>query len=35
MLGRWDAAGIVASLVLGVGGVAVGVWGFRRRDLTG
>jgi ABC-2 type transport system permease protein len=35
MLGRWDAAGIVASIVLFVGGVLVGAWGFRRRDLRG
>ncbi|MFL5686568.1 MAG: hypothetical protein ACJ77D_10995 [Chloroflexota bacterium] len=35
MLGRWDAAGIVASIVLFVGGVLVGTWGFRRRDLRG
>ena len=35
MLGRWDATGIVASLVLAVGGAAVGAWGFARRDLRG
>ena len=35
MLGNWDAAGIVISLVLGVGGVALGAWGFARRDLRG
>ena len=33
MLGHWDLAGIVASFVLGFGGLAVGAWGFRRRDL--
>ncbi len=33
MLGQWDAAGIVASLVLAFGGLAVGAWGFARRDL--
>jgi ABC-2 type transport system permease protein len=33
MLGRWDVAGVIASLVLAVGGVAIGVAGFRRRDL--
>ena len=33
MLGQWDVVGIVASVVLAVGGVAVGAWGFRRRDL--
>ena len=35
MLGIWDPYGIVASLVLAVGGVAIGAWGFRRRDLRG
>jgi ABC-2 type transport system permease protein len=35
MLGRWDAAGLLASVVLAVGGVAVGAWAFRRRDLRG
>jgi len=34
MLGIWDPAGIVASLVLAVGGVAIGAWGFQRRDLS-
>ena len=33
MLGQWDGTGIVASVVLGVVGVAIGAWGFRRRDL--
>jgi ABC-2 type transport system permease protein len=33
MLGRWDAAGIVTSLAIGIAGVLVGAWGFRRRDL--
>jgi len=35
MVGRWDAAGVVASLVIAVGGVAIGAWGFARRDLNG
>jgi len=35
MLGQWDPVGIVASVVLAIGGVAVGAWGFRRRDLRG
>jgi ABC-2 type transport system permease protein len=35
MVGVWDATGIVSSLVLAVGGVAIGTWGFRRRDLRG
>jgi ABC-2 type transport system permease protein len=33
MLGVWDPVGIVASLGLAVGGVAIGAWGFKRRDL--
>jgi ABC-2 type transport system permease protein len=33
MLGQWDPAGVVASLVLAVGGVAIGAWGMQRRDL--
>jgi polyether ionophore transport system permease protein len=33
MLGRWDAAGIVASLAIALVGLALGAWGFRRRDL--
>ena len=33
MVGIWDPAGIVASILLAVGGIALGVWGFGRRDL--
>ena len=33
MLGQWDPVGIVASLGLAVAGIALGAWGFRRRDL--
>jgi ABC-2 type transport system permease protein len=33
MLGTWDPAGVVASLVLALGGVALGAWGLQRRDL--
>ena len=35
MLGEWDVAGLAASAVLAIGGVAVGAWAFRRRDLRG
>ncbi|HEY7132827.1 MAG TPA: hypothetical protein VH440_11280 [Candidatus Limnocylindrales bacterium] len=35
MLGQWDWVGVVASIVLAVGGIALGAWGFRRRDLRG
>jgi ABC-2 type transport system permease protein len=33
MVGVWDGVGIVASIVLAVGGIALGAWGLRRRDL--
>jgi hypothetical protein len=35
MLGQWDVVGIVASVVIAVGGVLLGAWGFARRDLRG
>jgi len=35
MLGQWDPAGIVASVVLFAAGVLIGAWGFRGRDLRG
>jgi len=35
MLGTWDLGGMVACLVLAVGGLALGAWGFRRRDVRG
>jgi ABC-2 type transport system permease protein len=33
MLGTWDLGGIAACLVLAVGGLALGAWGLRRRDV--
>jgi ABC-2 type transport system permease protein len=33
MVGRWDAVGIVASIVIALAGLALGTWGFARRDL--
>jgi len=33
MVGRWDSVGIIASLLLAVGGIMLGTWGFVRRDL--
>jgi hypothetical protein len=33
MLGQWDPVGIIASLALAIGGLAIGAWGFARRDL--
>lgn len=35
MVGVWDPVGIIACLVLAVGGLAIGAWGFSRRDLQG
>ena len=35
MLGSWDPVGIVACLVLAVGGLAIGTLAFSRRDLRG
>jgi ABC-2 type transport system permease protein len=34
-LGEWDPVGILASLALAFGGLLVGAWGLRRRDLRG
>ena len=35
MLGAWDPVGVVASIVIAVGGIALGALGFARRDLRG
>jgi ABC-2 type transport system permease protein len=35
MVGVWDAAGVIACLVLAVGGLALAAEGFARRDLRG
>jgi ABC-2 type transport system permease protein len=35
MVGQWDWVGVVACLVLAVGGTVVGAWGVRRRDVGG
>jgi hypothetical protein len=32
MAGHWDVWGVVASIVLAVGGILIGAWGFARRD---
>jgi ABC-2 type transport system permease protein len=34
MVGRWDPVGIVACLVIAVGGIAIGAWGMTRRDIV-
>ena len=33
MVGEWDPVGIVLCLAIFVGGVAIGAWGIRRRDI--
>ncbi len=33
MLGQWDPVGIIVSVGLAAGGVLLGAWGFRQRDL--
>jgi len=35
MVGVWDPAGVLAALAIGLAGVALGTWGFVRRDLRG
>jgi ABC-2 type transport system permease protein len=35
MLGAWDVPGMAACLALAVGGLALGAWGLRRRDVAG
>ena len=34
MIGVWDWAGVVACLVIAVGGLLLGAWGFGRRDVV-
>jgi ABC-2 type transport system permease protein len=33
MVGEWDLVGVAACLVIAVGGVLLGAWGIRRRDI--
>ncbi|MHB8958097.1 MAG: hypothetical protein ACYDAN_00525 [Candidatus Limnocylindrales bacterium] len=35
LVGAWDWVGLAACLVLAVGGLALGAWGLRRRDVRG
>jgi len=35
MVGVWDWGGVGAAIVLAVGGIALGAWAFKRRDLRG
>ena len=34
MIGQWDPVGIVACVVIAVGGIAIGAWGITRRDIA-
>jgi ABC-2 type transport system permease protein len=34
MMGQWDIAGVVACLVIAVGGIVLGAWGMSRRDVA-
>ncbi len=34
MIGQWDVAGVVACLVIGIGGIMLGAWGVTRRDVA-
>jgi len=34
MVGSWEWTGIVASVALAIGGLAIGAWGMRRRDVS-
>jgi ABC-2 type transport system permease protein len=34
MIGQWDVAGLVACLAIAAGGIALGAWGIRRRDVA-
>ncbi len=35
MVGEWDVVGVVACLVIAAGGILLGAWGMRRRDVLG
>lgn len=34
MVGAWDPVGVVACVIVGVGGILLGAWGVARRDLA-
>jgi ABC-2 type transport system permease protein len=34
MVGSWDVTGIVACLILAIGGLVLGAWGMNRRDVS-
>jgi ABC-2 type transport system permease protein len=35
MVGNWDLSGVFASIAIAVGGILIGAWGVRRRDISG
>ena len=35
MAGHWDIYGVLAAIVIAVGGILIGAWGFTRRDTRG
>ena len=34
MIGNWDMSGVIASVVIAVGGILIGAWGVQRRDVS-
>jgi putative exporter of polyketide antibiotics len=34
MMGSWDVVGMVACVLIAVGGIALGAWGMTRRDVA-
>lgn len=34
MVGDWNAVGVVACLAIAIGGLLLGAWGIRRRDIA-
>jgi hypothetical protein len=34
MTGHWDGVGVAACVVIAVGGIALGAFGMRRRDIV-
>lgn len=35
MAGHWDVAGVIGSIVIAIGGILIGAWGIRHRDVRG
>jgi ABC-2 type transport system permease protein len=34
MVGDWDVSGVIASIIIAVGGILIGAWGMTRRDIA-